>query len=64
MGIFIPCPENLMHAQKVTISISQPLYKFIETYQSEHHCKNRSDVISTALQLLQQKQYQKHNVIK
>ncbi len=40
----------------MTISISQPLYEFIETYQSEHHYKTRSDVISAALQLLQQKQ--------
>lgn len=45
-----------MYTQKVTISISQPLYEFIESYKAEHHCKNRSDVISTALQLLQQKQ--------
>jgi antitoxin ParD1/3/4 len=45
-----------MHAQKVTISIPQPLYEFVETYQSEHHCKSRSDVISAALQLLKQKQ--------
>lgn len=45
-----------MHAQKVTISISQPLYEFVESFQSEHHYKSRSDVISKALQLLKQKQ--------
>lgn len=45
-----------MNTQKVTISISQPLYDFVEIYQSEHHCKSRSEVISAALELLQQKQ--------
>jgi antitoxin ParD1/3/4 len=45
-----------MHTQKVTISIPQQLYEFVELYQSEHHYKSRSDVISRALQLLQQKQ--------
>lgn len=48
--------ESIMHAQKVTISIPQSLYEFVETYQSEHHFKSRSDVISKALQLLKQKQ--------
>jgi antitoxin ParD1/3/4 len=45
-----------MHAQKVTISISQPLYEFIQSYQLEKQCKSRSDVISEALRLLQLKQ--------
>jgi antitoxin ParD1/3/4 len=48
--------EVFMHTQKVTISIPQQLYEFVELYQSEHHYKSRSDVISRALQLLQQKQ--------
>jgi Arc/MetJ-type ribon-helix-helix transcriptional regulator len=45
-----------MHSQKVTISIPQSLYEFVEAYQSQHHIKTRSDVISAALQLLQQQQ--------
>ncbi len=45
-----------MHSQKVTISISKQLYEFVETYQAEHHCKSRSDVITEALWLLQIKQ--------
>lgn len=49
-------PRSIMYVQKVTISIPQPLYEFVEIYQSEHHYKSRSDVISKALQLLQQKQ--------
>ena len=45
-----------MHTQKVTIAIPKHLYEFVETYQSEHHCKSRSDVICAALQLLKHKQ--------
>lgn len=45
-----------MNTQKVTISISQSLYEFVEIYQTQHHIKSRSDVISAALQLLQQQQ--------
>lgn len=45
-----------MQAHKVTISISQPLFEFVETYQSEHQFKSRSEVISAALELLQEKQ--------
>lgn len=45
-----------MQTHKVTISIPEPLYEFIESYQSEHRCKSRSEVISAALKLLQLKQ--------
>lgn len=47
-----------MQAQKITISIPQQLYEFVEEYQVEHHCKSRSDVFSTALILLQEKRLQ------
>lgn len=49
-----------MQVQKVTISLSRQLYDFIENYQADHHCKSRSEVISAALQLLQQKQLETH----
>jgi antitoxin ParD1/3/4 len=45
-----------MQTHKVTISIPDPLYAFIERYQSEHQFKSRSEVISAALKLLQLKQ--------
>ncbi len=45
-----------MQVHKVTISISESLFKFIELYQTAHQFKNRSEVISRALRLLQQKQ--------
>jgi antitoxin ParD1/3/4 len=45
-----------MHSQKITISIPQSLFDFVELYQSEHHIKSRSDVFSAALHLLQQQQ--------
>ncbi len=49
--------ESLMQSvHKVTISISDTLFKFIELYQAENQFKSRSDVINQALKLLQQKQ--------
>jgi len=45
-----------MQAQKISISLSKPLYDFIDDYQEVHHCKSRSEVINQALYLLQQTQ--------
>lgn len=45
--------------QKISISLEQPLYKFIEGYQTKHHYKNRSEVIAKAVRLLQQQQLRK-----
>lgn len=45
-----------MQSQKLSISIPQQQFEFIEHYQAEHHYKTRSEVISKALQLLQQAQ--------
>ena len=44
------------YAQKISISLSQFLYDFVENYQKTYSCKSRSEVISEALMLLQQKQ--------
>ena len=49
-----------MYAQKLSISLPQQLYDFIGSYQEKHHCKNRSEVINQALQLLQQKQLENY----
>jgi antitoxin ParD1/3/4 len=49
---------KMMKMHQVTISISEQLYEFVENYQSLHKFKSRSEVISAALQLLQQKQLQ------
>lgn len=43
-----------MHAQKLSISLPQQQCDFIETYRVVHHIKSRSDLIKTALGLLQQ----------
>jgi antitoxin ParD1/3/4 len=43
-----------MHTQKISISLPQEQYKFIEDYQLQHHYKTRSEVIKAALHLLQQ----------
>jgi antitoxin ParD1/3/4 len=45
-----------MQTQKISISLPQQQFEFIENYQAEHHCKNRSEVIKAALYLLQQAQ--------
>ncbi len=45
-----------MQAHKVTISIPDQLYEFIEKFQKENDCKSRSEVINMALALLQQQQ--------
>lgn len=45
-----------MNVQKISISLPQQQYDFVEYYQAEHHYKNRSEVIRAALSLLQQKQ--------
>ena len=43
----------MLPVQKISISVSLPLYEFVERYKAEKHCKNRSEVINQALQLLQ-----------
>lgn len=45
-----------MHVEKISVSLSGSLVRFIETYRASHHCKSRSQVIETALQLLQQQE--------
>ncbi|MCF6807729.1 ribbon-helix-helix domain-containing protein [Thiotrichales bacterium 19S9-12] len=45
-----------MNVQKFSISLPQQQCDFIESYQTEHHYKSRSEVIKKALYLLQQMQ--------
>jgi antitoxin ParD1/3/4 len=45
-----------MQAQKISISLTKPMYDFIENYQEKYCCKSRSEVINKALYLLQQAQ--------
>jgi antitoxin ParD1/3/4 len=42
--------------EKISISLSSSLVRFIETYKNTHQHKSRSQVIETALQLLQQQE--------
>lgn len=48
-----------MSAEKLSISLSQSLVQFVEQYKLEHDCKSRSQVIETALQLLQTQELEK-----
>jgi antitoxin ParD1/3/4 len=45
-----------MNTHKLSISLPQQQYEFLEHYQAEHHYKTRSEVIKEALYLLQQTQ--------
>lgn len=45
-----------MNTHKLSISLPQQQYEFLEHYQAEHHYKTRSEVIKKALYLLQQTQ--------
>ncbi len=45
-----------MSTQKLSISLPQQQFEFIEHYQALHHYKTRSEVIKEALYLLQQAQ--------
>jgi antitoxin ParD1/3/4 len=42
--------------EKISVSLSSPIVKFIETYKNTHQHKSRSQVIEIALQLLQQQE--------
>lgn len=48
-----------MRIQKISISISEPLYNFVDSYQELHQCKSRSDVVAQALLLLQKTQLER-----
>ena len=45
-----------MPTEKISVSLPSLLVKFIETYKNIHQYKSRSQVIATALQLLQQQE--------
>jgi len=45
-----------MRVQKVSVSIPQQLFDFIEEYQESHHYASRSQVIADALTVLREKQ--------
>lgn len=42
--------------RKISISLPNTLQEFVNNYQQLHRCKSRSEVITIALYLLQQKQ--------
>jgi Arc/MetJ-type ribon-helix-helix transcriptional regulator len=46
----------MMNTHKISISLPNQLFDFIENYQSSHHLNTHSEVIKKALQLLQQTQ--------
>lgn len=45
-----------MRVEKISVSLSGSLVKFVENYKTSHQCKSRSQVIEKALQLLQQQE--------
>jgi len=49
-----------MQSHKLSVSLPQQQFEFIDDYRQQYHCKSRSDVIKKALQLLQQKQLEEY----
>ena len=45
-----------MHTEKLSISLPDVLFNFIDEYQQIHDCKSRSEVVQEALKLLQQRE--------
>jgi antitoxin ParD1/3/4 len=45
-----------MYANKLSVSLPNPLIHFVDEYQASHACKSRSEVIQEALKLLRQKE--------
>ncbi len=45
-----------MLAQKISISLDSGVMQFVESYLKRHRGKNRSQVVSEALRLLQQQE--------
>ena len=42
--------------QKFSVSVIEPLYSFVLTYQEKHHLSSRSEVIGKALEKLQEEE--------
>ncbi|WGV25152.1 CopG family transcriptional regulator [Halotia branconii CENA392] len=45
-----------MQVEKLSISLSAPLVRFVESYKLAKGCKSRSQVIEMALQLLREQE--------
>lgn len=56
MLLVVKMVANIMHAQKLSISLQAQQFAFVGDYQLKHHYKSRSDVIKKVLELLQQVQ--------
>lgn len=54
------CRGNVMHTEKLSISLARTLVNFVDQYQTTHACKSRSEVVQEAIKLLQQKELEYH----
>ena len=52
------CNTNCMSASRFSISISEEIAKFVESYQDDKNIGSRSEVIERALKLLREKELQ------
>lgn len=48
-----------MHAEKISISLSEPLVQFVEQYRIAHRCNTRSQVFDEALDLLRARELER-----
>ena len=45
-----------MSQQKLSVSISEPIAKFVETYRDDYNLKTKSEVVERALELLRERE--------
>ena len=48
-----------MSQQKLSVSVSEPIARFVEGYKGEHGLKTKSEVVERALELLRERELEK-----
>ncbi len=48
-----------MNQQKLSVSVSESIARFVESYKGEHNLKTKSEVVERALELLRERELEK-----
>jgi Arc/MetJ-type ribon-helix-helix transcriptional regulator len=48
-----------MNQQKLSVSVSEPIARFVERYKGEHGIKTKSEVVEQALELLRERELER-----
>ena len=48
-----------MSQQKLSVSVSEPIAQFLESYKGEYRLKTKSEVVERALELLRERELEK-----